>query len=192
MIDSRGARAGLVLVLLMGLDRPVQAASDFAVRLEPVIAWETTPAEFAPPRTLYRLLYGGRAVGSYKRVAIEGAYTRGSLRDEVAAQAYSLVQTTEAFSGGFRYLHPVFSFLSAQARVGWEIRRTEETQTLGGIALQAQTPWQGRPYAGIGATLEPFRGVALGAQLSAFFEDPQNLLRRVTPQLSFALSLSPL
>lgn len=166
-------------------------AGETYLQLEPIIGWEQTQADFAPSRTLYRLIYGARAVAGYRRIALEGAYYRGTLEDQVPSQGYQAREVSDSFQGGLRYTHPVFSFLSLQTRAGWEIRKLSRTQTLSGLSLEAVTPWKGRPYLGVGATLRPFGFLALTGQLSAVFEDPEDLLRRVSPQLSVGLVLSP-
>ena len=118
-------------------------AGETYLQLEPLLGWEQTQADFAGPRTVYRLIYGARAVAGYKRVALEGAYFRGSLEDRVPSQDYAASESTEALQGGLRYTHPVFSFFAATA------------------------------------------------QISAVFEDPEHLFRRISPQLSFGIVLSP-
>lgn len=186
--ETRVLLAGLVLFL----GAPLQArAGETYLHLEPVLGWEKTDAVFDPPRSLYRLIYGARGVAGYKRVALEGAYLRGSLEDRVPSQDYSASESTEVFQGGLRYVHPVFSFFTVQARGGWEVRKVTLTETLSSVTVSAVTPWKGRPYLGVGATLRPFAFFAATAQLSATFEDPTNLLHRISPQLSFGIVLSP-
>jgi len=190
LTTSRAGRVFWALLLFSALPRE-SLARDAYVNLEPILGWERTEADFAAPRTLYRLIYGARTVAGYKRIALEGAYFRGSLEDQVPSQEYQASESTEAFQGGLRYSHPFLSFLSLQARGGWELRKISRTQTLSGVTLAAITPWKGRPYLGVGATLRPFSFLALTAHLAAVFEDPEDLLRRVSPQLSLGLVLSP-
>ena len=166
-------------------------AGETYLQLEPLLGWEQTQADFAGPRTVYRLIYGARAVAGYKRVALEGAYFRGSLEDRVPSQDYAASESTEALQGGLRYTHPVFSFFTLQARGGWEVRKSSRLETVSGVTLAAITPWKGRPYLGVGATLRPISFFAATAQISAVFEDPEHLFRRISPQLSFGIVLSP-
>jgi len=181
--------ATLALILLLGTSSSM--ASELSLHFEPVIGWEKVDATFAPTRTLYRGLYGLRAVGGYHRVAIEGAYVRGTLLDRVPSQDYASDETSEALKAGLRYVHPLASFLSLQAVGGCEIRRSETTETQATVTLTASTPWTGRPYVGVGAALTPVRFIGATAQINATFEDPTNLLRKVTPSLTFGVELHP-
>lgn len=163
-------------------------SSDPALKVMPIIGYETVFRDFPTPHTSTRLIYGLRLSYGVPLLSGEAEYTMGNDVENYVSAPERVRNKDERLKLGLvSTYHPV-QFFSLSARAGGQASRGTREITSGGVATTTTKDLEVNPYAGAGLGFHLSSFLTLNANSTVVFRDYKSM-RKNDVQNTVSLSI---
>lgn len=163
-------------------------SSDPALRVMPIVGYETVFRDSPTPHTSSRLIYGLRLTYGIPSLSGEAEYIRGNDIENFTTAPERIRNDDENLKLGLTSSYFPIEFLSLTARAGGQATQGKREVTSGGVTTTTAKELEVNPYAGAGLGFHISSFLSLNASTTVVFRDYKEM-KKNDIQSTIALSI---
>lgn len=163
-------------------------SSDPALKVMPIVGYETIFRDYPTPHTSTRIMYGARVSYGIPSLSGEAEYTVGNDVENYTSAPERVRNEDERLKLGLTSSYHPAQFFFLSARAGGQASRGKREVTSGGVTTTTDKDLEINPYAGAGLGFHISSFLSLSANSTVVFRDYKNM-RKNDVQNTVALSI---